>query len=71
MNFNFMQTEAKTLKFPGFYKSNYYNLVVLAFDKSRGVVIEGNQYPIGYYKNGWRFEDTKQWIRISGKIELE
>jgi hypothetical protein len=52
------------------FKHHNHETVVLAFDKERGVVIESDQYEIGYYRADWRFEDTNQWTRISGKIEL-
>jgi hypothetical protein len=70
MNFNFRQTDKEAPIFPGFFMHHNHETVVLAFDKERGVVIESDQYEIGYYRADWRFEDTNQWTRISGKIEL-
>ena len=70
MNFNFIQTDKKLPEFPGFYKSISYELIILAFGSRRGVVVESDQYEIGYYRNDWNFEDVNGWTRIAGKIEL-
>ena len=71
MNFNFIQTDKKLPEFPGFYKSIGYELIILAFGSRRGVVVESDQYEIGFYRRDCHnFEDATRWTRISGKIEL-
>lgn len=72
MNFNFIRTYENFPKFPGFFKriNVYYHLIVLSCDKNGGIVVESDEYEIGYYRNDWNFEDVNEWTRIAGKIEL-
>jgi len=70
MNFNFRQTDKKPPEFPGFYKNIKHNLVVLAINKDRGIIIESDEFETNFFRTDWCFEDTNQWTRISGKIEL-
>ena len=72
MDFNFTRTDGNIPKFPGFFKriNVDYQLIVLSCDKNGGIVVESDEYEIGYYRNDWNFEDVNGWTRISGKIEL-
>ena len=57
MDFNFTRTDENIPKFPGFFKriNVDYQLIVLSCDKNGGIVVESDEYEIGYYSNDWNF----------------